>query len=352
MSGICTPCLNEHGSNAWINSKPAFKDLDNDGDYDLILNHYYYENIGDSVTANFIERTGTDNPINIPADAIYIRNVVPALEDMDGDGDFDLFLGIGALSYDISGRGQHIVYFENVGDQVAPNFIERKELHAPMVGVNVAACSQAMGSAALALKDIDQDGDFDMFVGECSGSILYFENVGNSTFPIFVERTGEKNPMNTFKLSNLHTTPEPTLADYDGDGDFDMFVGGGDGGDGGSGTIAYLENTGSSTNSAFTVRTGNQNPMDGFNVRYSASPEIIDFDKDGDFDIVVGSWDNTDGKVHYFENVHGTASGTTQLLYTPMTDSRNPLNEIIIASTLGHENASPIFVDIDYDGGK
>ena len=41
MSGICTPCLNEHGSNAWVNSKPAFKDLDNDGDYDLILNHYY-----------------------------------------------------------------------------------------------------------------------------------------------------------------------------------------------------------------------------------------------------------------------------------------------------------------------
>jgi hypothetical protein len=78
-----------------INSAPAFGDIDNDGDVDLIIGNLfggfkYFENIGTASAYQFVERTGTANPFN---SFTGFTNSSPALSDIDGDGDLDLAVG-------------------------------------------------------------------------------------------------------------------------------------------------------------------------------------------------------------------------------------------------------------------
>jgi len=83
-------------------SSPTFVDIDGDGDLDAFTGeayYYYYgydsyvhyfENIGDASTPAFVERTGAANPLNMVSNEYF---VVPTFADIDGDGDFDAFIG-------------------------------------------------------------------------------------------------------------------------------------------------------------------------------------------------------------------------------------------------------------------
>ena len=59
-------------------------------------------------------------------------------------------------------------------------------------------------------------GDLDLVVGEASGDLLnYIENTGTSTAPVFVQRTGSKNPFAGIDVGDIS---RPALADFDNDG--------------------------------------------------------------------------------------------------------------------------------------
>ena len=181
------------------------------------------------------------------------------------------------------------IYFENLGSTLSPVFVQKSGDDNPFDGIDVGSYS------APALADLDNDGDLDLVAGDGDGMLHFLENTGTSTAPVFVQRTGSENP-----FDGVSSYSKPALADLDNDGDLDLVVGGG-----------YFENTGTSTAPEFVQRMGSDNPFDGI-----GSGALADLDGDGDLDLVKeGS---------YFENV-GSARVPR---FMQRFEDLNPLNGI------------------------
>ena len=58
-------------------------------------------------------------------------------------------------------------------------------------------------------------GDLDLVVGARDGSLIYMENTGTSTAPVFVQRTGTANPFDGIDVGEWSA---PAVADLDNDG--------------------------------------------------------------------------------------------------------------------------------------
>jgi hypothetical protein len=306
-----------YGVDVGSDSIPAFVDIDNDGDFDVFIGSddgtlTYYRNDGSASTSRFTEVTGTAHPL----DGVRVDSFsAPAFVDVDGDGDFDAFVG---------GYYGSVRYYENTGDASNPAFTQRKGVDNPLDSV-------ALGYynfVAPAFVDVDGDGDFDAFITDDYGRIIYYENTGGDTSPTFTQRTETDNPLNV----DVGNESAPAFVDVDADGDFDAFLGANDG------ALYYYENTGSATNPSFTARTGTDNPFDGADVGYDSAPAFVDLDADGDFDAYIGT---NDGTLDYYRN-DGTAGSPS---FIAVTSDTNPFMGVEVFSV-----SDATFVDVDDDG--
>ncbi|WP_369177604.1 FG-GAP-like repeat-containing protein [Candidatus Thiodubiliella endoseptemdiera] len=258
-------------------STPTLADIDGDGDLDLVVGEVggtlkYYQNTGTTSNPAYEAKTGDDNPFN----GIDVGGYsTPNLADIDGDGDLDLVVGKDGVT---------LKYYQNTSSTSSPAYEVKTGDSNPFNGINVVNYSSPI------LVDIDGDGDLDLVVGETNGTLKYYQNTGTTSNPAYGVKTGDSNPFNGIDVGNFS---KPTLADIDGDGDLDLVVGEQ------NGTLKYYQNTGTTSNPAYEVKTGDSNPFNGIDVGNFSKPTLADIDGDGDLDLVVGE---NNGTLKYYYN--------------------------------------------------
>uniref|UniRef100_UPI0034DE0E95 FG-GAP-like repeat-containing protein n=1 Tax=Candidatus Thiodubiliella endoseptemdiera TaxID=2738886 RepID=UPI0034DE0E95 len=287
-------------------SVPILADIDGDGDLDLVVGENdgtlkYYQNTGTTSNPAYEAKTGDDNPFNSINVGIYSG---PTLADIDGDGDLDLVMGeaYGTLKY-----------YQNTGITSNPAYEVKTGGSNPFNSIDVGDFSKPT------LADIDGDGDLDLVVGEKYGTLKYYQNTGTTSNPAYEAKTGGSNPFNGIDVGDFAT---PTLADIDGDGDLDLVMGGY------NGTLKYYQNTGTTSNPAYEVKTGDNNPFNGIDVRLYSAPNLADIDGDGDLDLVVG--ENYGTLKYYYNQQPSSVDGQAPTLTTQASVTLGETSDLVL----------------------
>ena len=146
---------------------PVFGDMDGDGDFDMFSGEenngllFYYENVGSPVTP-FWATPSREYVTQLQSDSATI----PAVVDIDGDGDLDLYVGE---------ERNNIDFYENTGTV-------RSAAWAPVV-TNVTGGDISNRGARYwspTFYDVDDDGDKDMFIGTYSGAVHFCQECGHT----------------------------------------------------------------------------------------------------------------------------------------------------------------------------
>ncbi len=317
-------------------------DYDNDGDEDLYLLNYgpniFYRNNGDGTFTDITDEVGLKGPdmLNgflkwsigvsfldynhdnrldamvgnfLAFDSKYISTITPGmmphpseymgqasmLYEQQPDGTFidvteenNLFYPdskcMGLTVYDFDDDGDLDIFQAN-DHQL--NFMFKNEngtFHDVGVEIGVAANNQGRGTGSMhgTIGDIDGDGLIDILVADLTHGALY-RNLGNGLFEDITESSGVLGP-----LAGKGSWAS-VLFDYDNDGDLDIFASNG---------IAeeliltypvLLENDGKGHFSNSGPETGKY-----FSTKRSGRGcAVVDYDNDGDLDIVVSHVDLT-----------------------------------------------------------
>ncbi|NQX97005.1 MAG: VCBS repeat-containing protein [Flavobacteriales bacterium] len=273
---------------------PAFTDLDNDGDQDMLVGKFgggfaYFQNVGTSTVPVFAYPVS--NAFGLTAGG---TKDAPTFADVDGDGDQDII-----TNNDIS-LNPHLSYIENIGTASAPNF-------AAPVSANTALGIPFPGNRSKPrFVDLDGDGDQDMFVGVRYGNFRYYENTGTLTAPNYGMQ--QSNPFGLASLGTSEADLSPTFSDADGDGDLDLIVGLN------NSDNLYYENIGTSSVPSFAAPLTNPHGIININTHLNLNnnwyvPSFVDIDGDGDDDIIsaIGT------EFYFYENVSNTSPCTVNI---------------------------------------
>ncbi len=365
--------------------RPQFIDIDADGDDDLFLQ----ENTGSFM---FFEHVRTDGASRFVWDPDRFAGIEigewSRLHDMDDDGDFDI-LAEQPFSY--------VRYYRNDGTPEEPAFtlladslinaegeplfsdrqnipnltdidcdglidlfigrvegvLMRYELVEPVrdgppvfqlvnnrfedIEIIGQIGGSLHGANTIAFADFDQDGDQDLFWGDFfEPSLLLIENTGTCASP---NLRSDPIPFPVQAPISTSGYNAPAFSDLNGDGDLDMFVGvlGG----------AFNPNLTSANNFYYFERSETDQYelvttrfLETIDIGRESIPAFADLDLDGDFDLVLSNKIEQDdfdrGNAYYFENTG-----------TPMAPSFQQ-GEVFDFEPAYHY--APVFADLDADG--
>ncbi len=273
----------------------AFGDLDGDGDVDFISGGnrgslYYFQNTGTATSPNWERKTGVINSLDtIKIGKLQNTNeVMPTLHDFDSDGDLDLIVG-SRWNYSGLNKWEDVYVFINGGTATNPVFD-------PVILDNRYGIGEPNGAERYffrelpvpAFVDIDGDNDSDLLIAG-SDSITYLKNVGTATAPMYEWQEDNNNPLRPVSRGGTVNEPDflyPGLqfADFDNDGDFDMYFTSEDG------FVEVFENTGTATNPVFTNSMKLGEPFGSTSHGAFGKLSFADVNNDGIIDIMTTHW--------------------------------------------------------------
>ncbi len=268
-------------------------DADGDGDKDLVLGDISFNNLtflrnGGTCAKAWMNAQNTAYPSGSPVNL----ETFPAafFLDLDNDGRNDLAV---APNADQLSEDRNVIWFyKNIGTNAQPDFrLQQKNwLVGDMLDLGT--------GAAPALVDYNADGLLDLVVGtygsfnplgNYDARLYLFENVGTSNQPRFKLVDDDYLRMSVFARNTYNFAP--TFGDLDGDGDLDILVGEE------QGRLFYAENI---AGPGKPLQFGPwQYDYQGIDVGISSTPWIVDLNRDGLPDLVIGE---RNGNINYFQN--------------------------------------------------
>ena len=357
------------GINIQVNASdiPGIADVDGDGDLDILTYRFttastidYYRNTSMEINNNCDDLTftrdtrkwgdfaececnnfafnntscnlggsaNTSNDIFSPTELEHAGGKTILLFDADGDGDLDLITSDEFC--------QTLYYMENVGDAQNALMTSFSSYPAPNP-----AGFQIFPNAFLA--DINFDGNKDLLISSnADGNILNtvdfsntskaYSNLGTNLQPSF---TGNSVPFLQNEMLDLGENIYPAFADYDADGDFDLFIGnrGQITQNGFAASVFLFENTGGKFTPAFELTNNDFLGLKSQNLR-NIKIQFADANRDGQLDLIYQST---------------TASSETKLQYRLNQGNFSFGNPQDIAISVG-ENDNVHFYDINHNG--
>jgi len=223
--------------------------------------------------------------------------------DYDGDGIQDLIAGLGVWTdygwddaYNEKGEWTngplhgYVFWLHNRGSNKQPDYAKAKQLNAGGEIVEV------YGWPSPNFTDFDGDGDLDLLCGEFLDGFTYFQNIGSRTSPDYAR--GSRLMRGTELLKMDLQMIIPVAFDWDKDGDMDLICGDEDG------RVAFIELKGIDEEGIPLFEEPVYFQQQAQDVKFGAlaTPYGVDWDNDGDEDIICG---NTAGYIGFFENLGG-----------------------------------------------
>ncbi len=271
-------------------------DHNGDGVTDLALGDISYN------TMTLLTNGGTVNSsimvaatYNFPETDPINMTVFPAAyrQDVNNDGLKDLLVSPNNPNTSINHNNTW--YFENEGTVSQPlyYFVQDDFLQGTMIDVGAGAFTCFYDEDGDGLTDL-LIGNYGYFVeaGNYKTQVALLRNTGTADEPAFTYEEDDYMNLSLMGFNGFY----PAVGDMDGDGDKDMIAGDEDG------LLHYFRNEGGAGNPAQFVLS--QANYKGIDVGQSAKPQIMDVNRDGKSDLLVGE---RSGTVNYFEN-----SGTTE----------------------------------------
>ena len=217
-SGIMIPqfeLITKSFQNINVGTWYAFHDFDDDGDEDLLSHTFETDNVSYWSNENGEFGLVSNELLDINNEPVYGGQIViPALADIDEDGNMDYFIG------DISGR---LAYYKGYGlSEGLPQF---ELITSSFEDIQIVWTPDRHGANAIEFFDLDNDNDLDLIWGDFyQPGLFYLENYGTSTNPDFEESLKVTDfPQGTDFESTGHNIAR--VADFDNDGDGDLVVG-------------------------------------------------------------------------------------------------------------------------------
>ncbi len=270
-------------------------DWDGDGNYDLIYSlnewsHYLNEHGNNKIPdydKNGIWGDDNDDGIVDERDPDYDTNGDGRIDKNDewtGDGDDDPMHG-------------WIMYCRNLGDNEKPNYDYENVTYLTYWDYEVDAqgnkkiiegterAIDAFGNPNPMFEDFDKDGDEDLITTGFVGYITYYENIGTRKNPVYVNLGYIKDKKDKIIMANCLQS-EVVNVDWNGDTYMDFFVW-----DSEECCVYLVEHTGKFHPNGMPIFTQKQQfraPSDNLKINTCNSPFSVDWDGDGDEDIIAG----------------------------------------------------------------